>query len=416
MIVDKAYLALSTLGLASTANGWRPFARHGWAAMPSFSSGLVTSELPRSVIVVQAAGTVVAARKGALRTKAGKAGLALNLASAAGLVGLHLDARQSAEVLEDALVEGLGPDYRARIVEPLLPETSAPGAPRHGPFQLLRARRRYKGYRDVSYGDAGKRNQLDVWRRRDLPDDGRAPVLIQVHGGAWVMGSKEAQALPLMSHLAERGWVCVAINYRLSPAATWPDEIVDVKKAIAWVKANIAAYGGDPDFIAITGGSAGGHLSSLAALTPGEPIFQPGFEDADTSVQAAVPFYGVYDFLNRDGTGSPDLLPFVEEKVFKAHLDDDPTPFDQASPMTWVGPDAPPFFALHGVNDSLAPIEQARAFVGLLRKEASHPVVFAELPHAQHAFESFDSVRAGHAVRAVDRFLGAVYGDYRRSS
>ncbi|MBL7660064.1 alpha/beta hydrolase, partial [Escherichia coli] len=92
------------------------------------------------------------------------------------------------------------------------------------------------------------------------------------------------------------GWICVAINYRHSPRNTWPDHILDVKRALAWVKAHISEYGGDPDFIAITGGSAGGHLSSLAALTPNDPRFQPGFEEADTRVQAAVPFYGVYDF------------------------------------------------------------------------------------------------------------------------
>ena len=71
-----------------------------------------------------------------------------------------------------------------------------------------------------------------------------------------------------MSHLAELGWVCVSINYRLSPKQSWPDHIVDVKRAIAWVEDNIADYGGDPEFIAVTGGSAGGHLSALAALTP----------------------------------------------------------------------------------------------------------------------------------------------------
>ncbi len=85
-------------------------------------------------------------------------------------------------------------------------------------------------------------------------------MLLQVPGGAWASGNKRGQAHPLMSHLAELGWVCVSINYRLSPRHTWPDHIVDVKRAIAWVKDNIADYGGDPDFIAVTGGSAGGHL------------------------------------------------------------------------------------------------------------------------------------------------------------
>ena len=92
-----------------------------------------------------------------------------------------------------------------------------------------------------------------------------------------------------MQHLAAKGWVCVAINYRLAPRDPFPAQIVDVKKAIAWIRENIAAYGGDPDYIAITGGSAGGHLTALAALTPNDPEWQPGFEDVDTSVQAGDP-------------------------------------------------------------------------------------------------------------------------------
>ena len=120
-----------------------------------------------------------------------------------------------------------------------------------------------------------------------------------------------------MSHLAELGWICVAINYRHSPRNTWPDHIVDVKRALAWVKAHITDYGGDPNFIAITGGSAGGHLSSLAALTPNDPQFQPGFEDADTRVQAAVTFYGVYDFTRVEDAMHPMMLPLLERMVVK---------------------------------------------------------------------------------------------------
>ncbi len=96
--------------------------------------------------------------------------------------------------------------------------------------------------------------------------------------------------------------MCVAINYRLSPRATWPAHIVDCKRAVAWVREHIAEYGGDPGFIAVSGGSAGGHLSSLLALTPNQPEWQPGFEDMDTSVDACLPFYGVYDT-----TGDPEL-------------------------------------------------------------------------------------------------------------
>ena len=75
------------------------------------------------------------------------------------------------------------------------------------------------------------------------------------------MGSKNEQALPLMNHMALRGWICVSTDYRLSPTSTFPEAIIDCKEALAWIKENIAEYGGDPEFIVVTGGSAGGHLS-----------------------------------------------------------------------------------------------------------------------------------------------------------
>ena len=233
-------------------------------------------------------------------------------------------------------------------------------------------------------------------------------MLLQVHGGAWVIGNKDQQGMPLMAHMAERGWVCVAINYRLSPRSTWPDHIVDVKRAIAWVKDHISEYGGDPDFVAITGGSAGGHLSSLAALTQNEPQFQPGFEEADTSLVAAVPFYGVYDFTNRDGTGYAGMEDMLTRMVLKTPMSESRQIWDDASTMSWVSHDAPPFMVLHGTNDSLVPVEQARSFVSMLEAESKQPVVYAELPGAQHAFDVFESPRSIHSVFAVHRFLTAV--------
>ncbi len=82
-------------------------------------------------------------------------------------------------------------------------------------------------------------------------------MLVYIHGGAWVIGDKRQQGIPMMHELVQRGWVCVSINYRLSPRATWPAHIVDCKRAVAWVRQHIAEYGGDPGFIAVSGGSAG---------------------------------------------------------------------------------------------------------------------------------------------------------------
>jgi len=275
----------------------------------------------------------------------------------------------------------------------------------------LGSRRRFLQAEDVSFGPYGRRNHLDVWARPDLPRGSQAPVVVQVHGGAWMWGSKRGQGYPLLSHLVERGWICVAVNYRLSPRSAWPDHLVDVKKAIAWVKENIAGHGGDPAFVAITGGSAGGHLSSLAALTAGDPAFQPGFEGADTSVQAAVPFYGVYDWTGTQGVRR-DMVPFLEHDVVKARIREHREVFVRASPIDRVHAGAPPFFLLHGDRDVLAPVEQARRFARSLRATSQAPVAYGEMVGAHHAFDVLSSTRARHAVQAVERFLGVTYGRY----
>ncbi len=279
---------------------------------------------------------------------------------------------------------------------------------------MLRIYGDYAHDSNISYGEYGSANRLDIWRRPDLDPTGKAPVLFQIPGGAWTTGNKRGQAHPLMSHLAELGWICVAVNYRHSPRNTWPAHIVDVKRALAWVKAHITEYGGDPDFIAITGGSAGGHLSSLAALTPNDPQFQPGFEDADTRVQAAVPFYGVYDFTRFDDAMHPMMPGLLVKTIIKQRPSTNPQPFVTASPVNHVAAEAPPFFVLHGRNDSLVPVEQARSFVTKLRDVSSQPVVYAELPFTQHAFDIFGSARAAHTAVAVEQFLAEIYATQHR--
>jgi acetyl esterase/lipase len=405
------FLAASVLDAVNTVNGYHPLAEDGVGFLPAWIASTLTEELPLQTIGWQAIAAAAFARRGALRTPSGRLGLAVSAASWVGLAGLYREALRSDTVLEQALVDELGTEYRRRMAPVLAPPTETPITLRQAAMPLRRGWRHYRNATNLSYGDAGRRNQLDVWRRDDLAPDAKAPVLLQIPGGAWVTGRKEGQAYPLLAHLAERDWVCVAINYRLSPRATWPDHIVDVKRAIAWVKSNIAEHGGDPDFLAITGGSAGGHLCALAALSINDPQFQPGFENSDTTVHAAVPFYGVYDFTNRDSTGRADLPEFLAKKVMKSELLDDRDRWEAASPVHRVRPDAPPFFIVHGRNDTLVPVKQGRAFAAALSKESANPVVFGELPLAQHAFDTFGSVRTLHTVRAVSRFLAVVYGD-----
>jgi len=403
-----AAVLVSALGSAFTANGYRPLTKHGYGSVFAFVYGVFASELPVQALGIQLAALAAVSRR--LPARLRRFSWLISGLSGLGLLGLRHVGRKANEPLTAALDAGLGPDRRTESGD--LWKRPAPGgatAKKPGAARMLRVYRDYAHDGDISYGEHGSRNHLDIWRRPDLDRGGRAPVLLQVPGGAWMTGSKRGQAHPLMSHLAELGWVCVAINYRLSPRSTWPDHIVDVKRAIAWTKEHIAEYGGDPNWIAITGGSAGGHLSSLAALTPNDPRFQPGFEEADTRVQVAVPFYGVYDFTRSDNAMHPLMVPMVAKNVFKLSRTEIAEPFRVASPITHVSDDAPPFFVLHGTNDSLVPVEQARSFTARLAEVSRQPVVYAELPYAQHAFDSFGSARAGHTAVAVEQFLAETY-------
>ncbi|WP_224277483.1 alpha/beta hydrolase [Nocardioides lacusdianchii] len=398
---------------ALTANALRP-SRGRRSGLGSFLAGFLFNEAAPQVLAVtalDAATHLTAGRRSGFRAKAG---LALAGASALGLAKVVRQSRRSADRFEDALVEGLGVDYVEQLDAVPDPADLATAWRRLArPFNF--ADEGVRVISDVPYTEAGKRGHLDIYLPAGEDAIKDAPVLLQVHGGAWTVGAKEHQARPLMNHMAARGWVCVAINYRLAPRDAWPAHIVDVKRAIAWVREHIADYGGDPDYLAITGGSAGGHLAALAALTPGDPAFQPGFEDADTSVRAAVPFYGVYDFAGSTGLtnaiGMRDA--FLGPRVMQTTWTDSPDVYEAASPILRITPDAPDFFVIHGDLDSLVAVDQARLFVAELRRTSRKSVVYAELPGAQHAFDVYHSIRSTYAVRAVDRYLSWHWNTWR---
>jgi len=337
-------------------------------------------------------------------------GHALSRVSAApiGRVAAAWAAQRADQALTAALEECFGPDFGEKVCHPTCAQSEP--APRGGLLPRPGVHRRYAAETsDISYGPGGNDNLLDIWRRHDLAPGGRAPVLLQVPGGAWTLNRKRGQAYTLMSRMVELGWICVSINYSKSPRCTFPAHLIDVKRAIAWIGENIADYGGDPEFVAITGGSAGAHLASMAALTQNDPTFQPGFEDADTTLQAAAPYYGVYDFTDFENMHEM-MLPFLEHFVLKARYADEPERFKAASPISYAHSGAPPFFVLHGEKDELVPSGQSRAFCAALRQAGAATVGYAELANAYHAFDITPTVRSRLAASAVADFLGVVYG------
>jgi acetyl esterase/lipase len=275
-------------------------------------------------------------------------------------------------------------------------------------LRMLEQRRRYLHKTAVRYGPH-ESQLLDVWRLPELPTT-PAPVLIFVPGGAWVHGSRTYQGSALMSHLVEMGWVCLAIDYRVSPRNRWPRHIMDVKAAIAWARANADRFGGDRNFVAIAGCSAGGHLASLAALTPGDDRFEGELEPgADTSVDATVSIYGRYDWHDRSTPERDGFVDFLENIVVQRRYARHKDIYRDASPIARVTESAPPFFVVHGSSDFLIPVAQARAFADELRATSRQTVGYLELPGAQHGFDLIDKNCTGSACTAITLFLNEIH-------
>ncbi len=395
--ISWAFLSVSLIGAVFTANAFVPVRRVPALFMPSFFGSWLTAELAVHHVLWQAIATLVFVQLGALEGLPGWVGLVITFGSWIGLGVLFGDGRRARATFEKAL----------QGVEPVRETEPVPRKLVMLPFS--KKRRGVEVSRDIVYRRvAGTVLKLDVVAPSSR-GTGR-PAILQIHGGSWIMGDKREQGWPLLSHLAANGWVCFNVNYRLSPGATFPDHLVDLKASLAWIRQHADEWGIDRSFIAVTGGSAGGHLAALMALTANDPEYQPGFEEADTSVQAAVPVYGVYDFTGRLGT---NRLPFwyrrLEEKIMKAFREEEPEKFTKASPIDRIHEDAPPFFIIHGDRDTLAPVEEARYFADELRQVSSSPVVYAELKGAQHAFDIFCSPRTAHMLVAVLEFLDAVH-------
>ncbi|MEP6744003.1 MAG: alpha/beta hydrolase [Gemmatimonadota bacterium] len=396
---SRRQLTLAALAL----NAVRPLPGR-WAGIPAFAFGWPVSELAPQLLGATLLDTAAELTVRRRKSAPSSTGL-VAAAAAAGLLSYAIaGSRRVGAELDEALRETIGETYLTDLDLPGPVDLRLPRGSIARPFRFRQ--RDVEVLRNVPYTEGGRRAHLDIYRPRDR-DLSDAPVLIQIHGGGWTIGTKEEQGLLLMNRMAQQGWICVAANYRLAPKHRFPTQIVDVKRAIAWVHENIAHYGGDPSYVAITGGSAGGHLAALAALTPGLPDYQPGFEEADTSISACVPFYGIYDLAGLTETRAAiDMRDrFLAPWVFSMDPQTDLEEFVRASPLAHVDENAPDFFVIHGRNDTLAPVQQARALVAALRERSKATVTYAEIPGAQHAFDVFSSIRSQHTIGAVQRWL-----------
>lgn len=352
---------------------WFPF-RRGMLGHATFVLTMTCNEIPLILLVVFIAS--VAASLGDADGGEGitVAALAVACLVMLAMVWLQLRVRSVQPAFETALAASLGPGWRASI-RPGLVAPSRPNAP--WLWGIILPFQRHLGtverVRNVPYASGGRGHLLDIYRSKD-PSTGR-PVLIHLHGGGFVRGGKSRESVALLNQLANHGWFCVSANYGLRTHGTFPQPLVDTKRVIAWVRANAGEHGTDPCQIFLAGGSAGGHLAISAALTAGDPRFQPGFEQADTKVAGAISLYGYLGPLSND-------------------------------PASLARKDAPPLLIVHPQSDTTLPPGLTRSAAATLDLASRSPVVYAELPDTQHNFDFFASVRARVAANSIEAFLG----------
>ena len=255
----------------------------------------------------------------------------------------------------------------------------------------------------VFYNEAGVQLKLDIYR--PLNTKKKHPGILQIHGGAWITGSKR-QASFLMTRMAARGWVCFSVSYRFSPDIIFPEHLIDVKRALRWIRNNAEEHGLDPDFIVTTGGSAGGHLAAMMALTQNRVEFQPGFEKMDTSIHGCVPIYGVFNFHDPFENQTP--YP-AKARVLKMLCGGTPKKqhdrYEQITPANWISGKAPPFLLIQGETDALVSTSETYSFWEALEAHKVPNSAFLSLPLVQHAFDILPSLTAQCIIPTIERYL-----------
>lgn len=229
-----------------------------------------------------------------------------------------------------------------------------------------------------------------------LPEkrQGRLPLVIWIHGGSWVEGSKKyCQG----AWLATRGYAVASINYRLSLQAPFPAQIYDCKAAVRWLRAHADDYQLDAGHFGVYGESAGGYLAALLGTTENDKTLEGelgAHRNVSSSVQAVCERYGTTDFTRAEdamaATTDPKIRFFqvlVLQKLLGVAVND-PGFAERArlaSPLTYVGKNAAPFLILHGAKDALVPLQQSELLDAALRKSGV-PSTLQVIPGAGHGF------------------------------
>ena len=290
---------------------------------------------------------------------------------------------------------------------------------RWSPYLKMKASPEPSWERDVPFWtipDSDRQLLCDVWRPANGDVSGLA--FIYLHGSGWGSGDKDFLTRPFFHHLVAQGHTVVDVAYRLVPEVDLYGMVGDVKRAIAWTKANAARYGVNAEKIVLGGASAGCHLALLAAYTPQHPELTPeDIGDADLSVHGVVSLYGPSDLVadyepwlaQAKSPGRPEDYRYAGrlDLLLGGSPQDVPERYQLASPTSHVQPGSPPTLLIQGETDLLTAVDSTRALYTKL-VASGVPAINVVFPWTDHMFDLIlpqTSPPAQSALYDVDRFL-----------
>lgn len=250
---------------------------------------------------------------------------------------------------------------------------------------------------DIEYANPNSQH-LKLNMARPDKKEGLFPAIVCIHGGGFRAGDRNGYNA-MIRQIAQRGYVAVTVEYRLSPRFQFPSAIHDVKASVRWLRANAKKYQIDPARIGAMGGSAGANLAEMLGVTDGVKSLEgdEGNLDQSSAVQAVVSYFGPTDFTKSYGK-SVDAA-----QVLPLYLGGDLTTARvrhlQASPLYWVTPNAAPTLCIHGTKDTYVADEQARWFVDKMTAAGAEAQLLI-LENAGHSFGGEDARRADEAMFA----------------
>jgi len=282
---------------------------------------------------------------------------------------------------------------------PAMPDGRPPGPP--PPANTDHIKRKFL---DLPYAHRSPAQKLDIY----WPDQGEGPfpVIVAIHGGAFMICDKaDMQVMPMLEGL-KRGYAVVSINYRMSGEAKFPALVHDVKAAIRWIRANALQYHFDPHRIAAWGGSAGGYLAIMLGVSANVRELEDlslGNADQPCHVQAVVAWFAPTDFLKMDEylieSGLPPLpgmehnaADSPESLLLGQKITEIPDRVQAANPETYIHPHLPPFFLQHGTQDAVVPVQMSIHLAARLEQVIGRDKVRLELLEgAGHGDPRFDA-------------------------